>query len=151
MTYVSDLSVALLLSASDSLVAPASPIWLPLRLLFRETRRVRVALQGAGRARATYLSDVSVALHLSASDSAAAPAWSTLLQPRLQRGAECQGCMAQGSARATYLSNVSAALFLSASANAAAAASPIWFLHRLRRVDEGEGCRHGGTERLVLT
>jgi hypothetical protein len=32
-TYVRNVSVALLLSASESATAPASPIWLPTRLL----------------------------------------------------------------------------------------------------------------------
>ncbi len=44
------------------------------------------------QARATYLSSVSVALLLSASESAAAPAWPILLPSRLQRGEEGQAC-----------------------------------------------------------
>ncbi len=44
------------------------------------------------RARATYLRSISVALLLSASESAAAPAAPILLPPRLQRGEEGQGC-----------------------------------------------------------
>jgi hypothetical protein len=44
------------------------------------------------RARATYTSVVSVALLLSASESAAAPASPIWLSPRLQRGEEGQGC-----------------------------------------------------------
>jgi hypothetical protein len=44
------------------------------------------------KARATYLSDVSVALFLSASESAAAPASPMLLNRRLQGGEEGQGC-----------------------------------------------------------
>jgi len=54
-----------------------------------------VARQGHpafSRARATYESDVSVALLLSASESAAAPASRILLFHRLQRGGEGQGC-----------------------------------------------------------
>ena len=54
-----------------------------------------VARQGHpafSRARATYESDVSVALLLSASESAAAPASPIRLPPRLQRGEEGQGC-----------------------------------------------------------
>jgi hypothetical protein len=42
--------------------------------------------------RATYSIDVSVALILSDSDSAAAPASSIRLKARLQRGEEGQGC-----------------------------------------------------------
>jgi hypothetical protein len=53
-----------------------------------------VAKQGrrhrAGRA--TYTRDVSVALLLSGSESAAAPAWPIRRPPRLQRGEEGQGC-----------------------------------------------------------
>jgi hypothetical protein len=44
------------------------------------------------RARATYKSDVSVALRFSASESAAAPASPISLLCRLQRGEEGQGC-----------------------------------------------------------
>jgi hypothetical protein len=44
------------------------------------------------RARATYESDVSVALLLSAAESAAAPASPIWLLYRLQRGEEGQGC-----------------------------------------------------------
>ncbi len=54
-------------------------------LVERQGRRHR-----AGRA--TYTRDVSVALLLSASDSAAAPASPIRLDPRLQRGEEGQGC-----------------------------------------------------------
>jgi hypothetical protein len=46
----------------------------------------------AGCARPTNRSDVSVALLLSASESAAAPASPIWLRPRLQRGEEGQGC-----------------------------------------------------------
>jgi hypothetical protein len=42
-TYLSSVSVALLLSASESAAAPASPIWLPPRLQRGEVRRVRGA------------------------------------------------------------------------------------------------------------
>ncbi len=45
-----------------------------------------------GRARATYSSDVSVVLLLSASESAAAPASPIWLLHRLQRGEEGKGC-----------------------------------------------------------
>ena len=44
------------------------------------------------RARATYLSDVSVALLLIASESVAAPASPIRRLPRLQQGEEGQGC-----------------------------------------------------------
>jgi hypothetical protein len=44
------------------------------------------------RARATYLSDLSVALLLSASESAAAPVAPILFFHRLKRGEEGQGC-----------------------------------------------------------
>jgi hypothetical protein len=61
------------------------------------------------RARATYWSDVSVALRLSDSESAAAPTSPIRLAPRLQRGEEGQGCSwretgppAQSRARPTY-------------------------------------------------
>jgi hypothetical protein len=54
-------------------------------LVAREGRRHR-----AGRA--TYLSDVSVALLLSASESAAAPVSRSRLLCRLQRGEEGQRC-----------------------------------------------------------
>jgi hypothetical protein len=50
------------------------------------------------RARATYLSVVSVALLLSASESAAAPASPMSFQFRLQRGEEGQGCSWRDSA-----------------------------------------------------
>jgi hypothetical protein len=82
-TYLSDVSVALLLSASDSAAAPASPIWLNAWLFHRlrrgEEGQVRHARGETGppaqsKARATYFSVVSVALLLSASESAAAPA-----------------------------------------------------------------------------
>jgi hypothetical protein len=52
----------------------------------------KTGLPAKSRARATYESDVSVALLLSASESAAAPASSMLLPHRLQRGEEGQGC-----------------------------------------------------------
>jgi hypothetical protein len=44
------------------------------------------------RAHATYWSDVNVALHLSASESAAAPVTPIRLHDRLQRGEEGQAC-----------------------------------------------------------
>jgi hypothetical protein len=44
------------------------------------------------RARATYVSDLSVALLLSVSESAAAPASPIWLSHRLQRGEEGQEC-----------------------------------------------------------
>ncbi len=93
-TYKNSVSVALLLSASESAAAPASPIWLNDRL--QQERKVRDARGETGppaqsRARATYYSDVSVALLLSASDSAVAPASSISLNSRLQRGQEGQG------------------------------------------------------------
>jgi hypothetical protein len=96
-TYVSDVSVALLLSASESAAAPASPIWLRHRLQRGEERWVRDARSeirplAQSRARATYSSDVSVALLLSASESVAAPATPIWLYPRLQRREEGQGC-----------------------------------------------------------
>ena len=92
---MSDVSVGLILSASDSAAAPASPIWL-LNRLHRE-EEVRDALGETGppaqsRARATYSSDVSVVLLLRASKSAAAPASPIWLYDRLQRGEEGQGC-----------------------------------------------------------
>ncbi len=43
LTYTSLVSVALLLSASESAAAPASPIWLSHRLQGSEERRVRDA------------------------------------------------------------------------------------------------------------
>jgi hypothetical protein len=76
-TYKSDVKVALLLSASESAAAPASPIWFPERLQGGEEVRDGRGESGPpaqSRARATYLSCVSVALLLSASESAAAPA-----------------------------------------------------------------------------
>ncbi len=94
-TYSSDVSVALLVSASESAAAPASPIWLLYRLQrgevgqgcsWRDTK-------AQSRARATYPSFFSVALLLSASDSAAAPASPIWLSPRLQRGKEGHGCL----------------------------------------------------------
>jgi hypothetical protein len=64
-----------------------------------------VAIQGrrhrAGRA--TYKRRVSVALHLSASDSAAAPASPTSLSPRLQRGEDGQRCSWRDRAAGTEL------------------------------------------------
>jgi hypothetical protein len=89
------ISVALLLSASESAAAPASPVWLPFRLqqgdggpgmlVARQGRRHR-----AGRA--TCKRDVSIALHLSALESAAAPASPIWWYHRLQRGEEGLGC-----------------------------------------------------------
>ena len=78
------------------------------------------------------MSDVSVALLLSASESAAAPASPIWLFHSLQRGEEGQGCSwpdraastKQGTA--TYDSIVSFALLLSASESAVAPAAPIW-------------------------
>ncbi len=60
-------------------------------------RRVRDARGETGRpaqsrARATYVSNVSVALHLSASESASAPASPIWFLASLQRGDEGQGC-----------------------------------------------------------
>jgi hypothetical protein len=76
-TYLSDVRVTLLSSVSESAAAPASPIWLQYRL--HDERRVRDARGETGppaqsRARDTYLSDVSVALLLSDTESAVAPA-----------------------------------------------------------------------------
>jgi hypothetical protein len=84
-------SVALLLSASDSAAEPASPVWLASRLL-RGEEGEGCSTGPSSRARATYVSDVRVALLLSASDSAAVPASPILLLSRLQRGVEGQGC-----------------------------------------------------------
>ncbi len=116
----------MLLSASESAAAPAAPIWLPHTL--HEEKRVRDARGETGppaksRAIATYLSDVSVALLLSAcdssvalllsaSESAAAPASPIWLCISLQRIEEGQGCSwrekATGTSRAhvTYVSDV---------------------------------------------
>jgi hypothetical protein len=130
-TYESDASVAFLLSASESTVAPASPI-----LLFRRLQRGGSVSDARGeteppaqsRARATHFSDFIVAFLLSASESAAAPASKIRLYPRLQRGGqECSWRdrapgIEQG---ATYESDVSIALLLSASESAAAPSSPI--------------------------
>ncbi len=76
-----------LLSASESAAAPASPIW------FRSSLQRGEQSQGCStgplaqsRARETYYSDLSVALLLSASESAAAPASPIWLQNNLQRG-----------------------------------------------------------------
>ncbi len=114
-TYSSDVSVELIVSASESAAEPASPIWLLSRL------QQKMECQGCSwrdrapaqrRARATYLSDVSVALILSASESAAAPTSPISSPSRLQRGEEGQGCSwrdtkAQSRACATYSSDVS--------------------------------------------
>ncbi len=94
-TYLSEVSLAFFLSASKSAAAPASPIWFCHRLQRGKegqgySWRDRAA--GTQKARATYLSDVSVALLLSAFESAAAPATPILLLPRLQRDEEGQGC-----------------------------------------------------------
>jgi hypothetical protein len=100
-TYSRDVSVALLLSASESAAAPASPIWLAHRLQRGEVGqgcswRDRTASTDKGAARATYPSNVSVALLLSASESAEAPAspirYLYRVLYRLQRGEEGQGC-----------------------------------------------------------
>ncbi len=85
------------LSASESAAAPASPIWSPYRLREEEKRRVRIARGKTGplaqsKALATYPSSVSVALLLSASESAAMPASLIWLVHRLQREEEGQGC-----------------------------------------------------------
>jgi hypothetical protein len=93
-------------------------------LVARQGRRHR-----AGRA--TYSSDFSVALFLSASESAAAPAAPIPLPPRLQRGEGGQACSwrekaagtEQGARGLTYSSLVSVALLLSASESAAAPAA----------------------------
>ncbi len=94
-TYYSAVSVALLLSASKSAAAPASPIWLLPRLQRGDegqaySWRDRAASTAQSRARATYLSVVSVALLLNASESAAASVSPIWLPPRLQRGDEGQ-------------------------------------------------------------
>ncbi len=75
-TYSSDFSFALLLSASDSAAAPASPIRFCRSLQRGEGSGMLVARQGRRHRawRETYVSDVSVALLLGASESAAAPA-----------------------------------------------------------------------------
>jgi hypothetical protein len=76
-TYYSEVSVAFLLSASESAAAPASPIWFtPSLQREEEVRDARGETwpPAQSRASATYSSDVSVALLLSASESAAAPA-----------------------------------------------------------------------------
>jgi hypothetical protein len=138
LTYSSDVSVALLLSASESAAAPASPICSPPRLQRGEegqgcSWRDTKALSRARARIATYEILVSVALLLSASESAAAPASPICSPPRLQRGEEGQGrswrdTKAQSRARAriaTYAILVSVALLLSASESAAAPASPI--------------------------
>jgi hypothetical protein len=108
------------------------------------------------RARATYLSDVSVALLLSASESAAAPASPMLLLASPQRKRRVRvargetGPPAQSRTRATYSSAFSVALLLSATESEAAPASPIWLSPRLQRGEEGQGCswrdRAAGTE-----
>ena len=72
-------------------------------------RGVRDARGEAGplaksRSRATYSSDVSVALLLSTSENAATPASPISLSSRLQRGEEGQGCSWRGMA-ATILFN----------------------------------------------
>ncbi len=150
-TYLSDFSVALLLSASENAAAPAGPIWLSCRL--QRKRRVRDARgetgpPGQSKARATYESDFSVALLLSASESAAAPAPPMLSRSRLQRKWRVRdargetGPPAQSRARATYSSNVSVELLLSASESAAAPALPIRLLcslQRKRRVRDARG------------
>ncbi len=82
-----DVSVALPLSASESAAAPASPIWLFHRLQRgEEGQACETGPPAQSRARATYYSVVSVALLLSASESAAAPASPIKLLPSLQRG-----------------------------------------------------------------
>jgi hypothetical protein len=94
--------------------------------------------------RATYKRDESVALLLSASESAAAPASVISLSFRLQRGEEGQAChgetgpQAQSRARATYVSEISVVLVLSASDSAAAPASPIWLPFMLLRGEQGQ-------------
>jgi hypothetical protein len=100
------------------------------------------------RASATYSRDASVALLLSASDSAAAPASPISFHPRLQRGVRKvrdargeTGPPAQSRARATYFTVVSVAWLLSASESAAAPAAPIGLSFRLLRGEEGQGCR----------
>jgi hypothetical protein len=90
-TYSSDVSVAFLLSASESAAAPASPIWLKCRLQRGEEGQ-GCWQRNNSRARTTYSSDVSVALLSSASESAAAPAAPMLLLDSLQRAEEGQGC-----------------------------------------------------------
>ena len=90
-TYLSSVSVSLLLSASKSAAAPASSIWLYDRLLRGEEVRDARGETGSlaqSRARATHVSDVSVALLLSASESAAPPASPIRFFRRLQRGEE---------------------------------------------------------------
>jgi hypothetical protein len=89
-------------SASRCSPAPSRAPWRPHRRSgcskgCSEERRVRDALgekrpPAQSRARATYESDVSVALLLSASESAATPASPMLLLPRLQREENGQGC-----------------------------------------------------------
>jgi hypothetical protein len=95
-TYLSDVSVSFCFSASESAAAPLLPIWLPRRL--QRKRKVRDARGETGppeksRARATYYSFLSVALLLSASESASAPSSPIWFLHRLQRGEEGQGCL----------------------------------------------------------
>jgi hypothetical protein len=95
LTYSSDVSVVLLLSASASAAAPAVSMLLPPRLQRGEegklcSRRDRTADTEQGARDLTYSSDVSVALLLSASESAAAPALPMTLSSKLQRGEEGQ-------------------------------------------------------------
>jgi hypothetical protein len=147
-TYLSDVSVALLLSASESAVAPASPIRLITRLQrgeegqrcswrdratdkeqgvrdLLERRQRRVALERLRERRSARLADLVV--HKAAAKSGG----SGMLVAR-------RGQTAQSRARATYHSDVSVALFLSASESAAAPASQILLLRRLQRGEEGQ-------------
>jgi hypothetical protein len=92
---MSEVSVALLSSASESAAAPEGLIRLLDRL--QQERRVRDARGKTGppaqsSVRTTYVSDVTVALLLSASESAAAPTSPMWFLPRLQRGEEGQVC-----------------------------------------------------------
>ncbi len=116
-----------------SAAAPASPIWLTDRLQrgeegqgcsWRDTK-------AQSRARATYPSDVSVALLLSASKSTAAPVSPISLRTRLNqerrvRDARSEtGPSAQNKARATYVSVVSK---LNAFASLSRFRFPLFFL-----------------------
>jgi hypothetical protein len=135
LTYCSVVSVALLLSDSESATAPASPIRLFHRLHGVE---VRDATPMSGE-RATLLfllerRERRVDLERLRERHGARLADPVSAQTVARRGgSERRDSKAHSRSRVTYSSDVSVALILSASASAAAPASPIRLYDRLQR------------------
>ena len=158
-TYSSDVSVALILSASESAAAPASPIWFSYRLQRGEEGQ-RCSWRDRAASTKQDMRDLlerrqrRVALERLRERCGARGTDPVVPQAAARRGVRDArgetGPPAQSRARATYSSVVSVALILRASESAAAPASPIWLTFRLLRGEDGQGCtwrdRAAGTE-----